>query len=108
LKSLELAPEALLGWYGEESVTLSDVLPKTLEHLYFRWDFGDWCNTPWDFPSLCKETEKYLTFSRPAPLKGLTMTCFEFEVEDVAMELETIRSLCSSLGVSFSLKTLED
>lgn len=73
LVSLELAPEVLLGWKDAKPLPLSELLPDSLRHLNFRYDFGDWQHSPWDHEVLCKVAVDYL--STLPQLESLALTC---------------------------------
>ena len=92
LTSLQLAPEVLLGWEDEGALPLSDLLPDSLRQLYFRWDFGLWEKSPWEFELLCESLFNYLDFSPPPLLKSLVLTCFDDEASELEAPFGLIRS----------------
>jgi hypothetical protein len=47
LKSLEISPEILLGWYPANAKLLQDLIPDSVTHLCLRADFGTWSLSEW-------------------------------------------------------------
>jgi hypothetical protein len=80
LQSLQLAPEILLGWEKDTNLSLRDMLPVSLRDLHFRWDFGAWEKSPWEFEVLCELLATYLDSTDPLPLRDLVLNCFDDEV----------------------------
>lgn len=104
LKFLEIAPEALLGWEGDETVALSSVLPGTLETLSFRPDFDWWENSPWDFLPLSEKVGEYLKSLRHASLKHLSIPCDGHEAKRRKDAVNSFAQLCNGFGVQIFLQ----
>ncbi|PQE30641.1 Phosphatase DCR2 protein [Rutstroemia sp. NJR-2017a WRK4] len=92
LQSLQLAPEILLGWEKDVNVSLRDLLPVSLRDLHFRWDFGAWEKSPWEFEALCELLATNLDSTNPLPLRDLVLTCFDDEVSRFQKSFELIES----------------
>lgn len=106
LRLLEISPELLLGWYGDETVALSSILPDALETLSLRQDFAGWDYSPWgELPLLFEKVEEYLKSLRHASLKHLSIPCYDDEVRDVEEAVNSITQVCNGLGVQFFLQT---
>ncbi|KAH8802034.1 hypothetical protein F5882DRAFT_392817 [Hyaloscypha sp. PMI_1271] len=108
LESLQLAPEILFGWEKDGDLSLRDLLPASLRDLHFRWDFGSWEKSPWEFEALCELLATYLNPTTPPPLRGLVLTCFDDEVSDLQESFELIEFRCKEFHIRSSLDTILD
>lgn len=108
LESLLLAPEVLLGWDEQEALPLADLLPDSLRHLHFRWDFGDWELAPWYLDSLCEVLVSYLDSSPSQTLESLVLTCYDYELSELADHFEPVRSKCEEKHIRARLETIPD
>jgi hypothetical protein len=52
LRSLEISPEILLGWYPANAKPLQDLIPDSVTHLCLRADFGTWSLSEWKLGKL--------------------------------------------------------
>lgn len=105
LTSLQLAPEIILGWDADQSATLSELLPDSIRHLHFRYDFGAWENSPWEFDLFCQLVFAYIDTS-PRSLERIVLTCFSDEVEEMGPLLKLMRSSCQAHQIEFDLMTV--
>ncbi|KEY71762.1 hypothetical protein S7711_10654 [Stachybotrys chartarum IBT 7711] len=109
LRSLELAPEVLLGWGDvDETLPLSLLLPDSLQDLHLRMDFSAWELSPWGFEQLCELLGAYLDSISPETLRRLTLACCEGGEEEVQASLGPIKSKCDKAGCKFRLEMAED
>ncbi|KAI1384845.1 uncharacterized protein F4822DRAFT_416422 [Hypoxylon trugodes] len=99
LKSLEMDPTLLLGWDRSKADwnKLSDVLPESLESLYFRDDFEAWDYSPWndELWTLHKLLIDYLDEPQSKMLKKLRLTAPNGLTE-------TLNSMCNDRKIHFS------
>lgn len=109
LSSLELAPEVLLGWMDVEiPPPLSELLPESLRHLNFRWDFGDWEYSPWEFEVLCGSVGEFLSSSPQPRLESLALMCYDDEPSDpeLSAPFKSVKAKCEERQIKCSLTTV--
>jgi hypothetical protein len=106
LRTLEFAPELILGWEEEQSDELSTILPESLKCLHFKGYFVTWDLSPWIFDPIYEKIMNYIDSFRGVILKELSMSRFKGLVPFVGAELETIKARCNDLGVRFQCNAI--